>query len=150
MNTISSLTVLADPLCPLCRRVSQWLSQQPQLVPLEVVPVASAQARQRFPHLDHEQTLRTITVVADTGEYWQEGAAYVMCLWALADYRHHALRLTGPAGFAAAKAIAQTAANVRLLTANSANSVDSGESVLGRQEVTAVGNYAECRDGSCS
>jgi len=38
---MSSLTVLYDPHCGLCRRVHAWLEEQPKLVPLVLVPVKS-------------------------------------------------------------------------------------------------------------
>ncbi|MEK8107718.1 DCC1-like thiol-disulfide oxidoreductase family protein [Micromonospora sp. M12] len=54
----SGFTVLFDAACPLCRAARRWLSSRAQLVPLEFVPAGSAEARRRFPGLDHDATLR--------------------------------------------------------------------------------------------
>lgn len=91
-----SATVLYDADCALCRRAKAWLQAQPQLLPLEFVPAASAEARQRYPMLDHAATLRDLTVIGDTGEVWQAERAWVMCLWALAEHRLKARRLATP------------------------------------------------------
>ena len=45
------LTVLYDAGCPLCTRFREWLADQPVLVPLDLVPVGSAEARRASPRL---------------------------------------------------------------------------------------------------
>ncbi|MEW2036867.1 DUF393 domain-containing protein, partial [Streptomyces sp. NPDC005534] len=60
---VRGLTVLYDPRCSLCAFLKDWLARQAQLVPLRLVPVASEEARRRFPRLDHRSTLSEITVV---------------------------------------------------------------------------------------
>ena len=60
------------------------------------MPAGSPTARQRFPGLDHDATLRDITVVADTGEVYVGDGAWLACLWALVDYRAMADRLASP------------------------------------------------------
>lgn len=138
---IHRLVVLADLNCRMCHRFAEWLATQPQLVPIEIVPAGSPAARQRFPELDHAATLREVTVVADTGAWWSGGAAWVICLWALADYRSRSLTLTTPAGFAAAKAIAHSAAQVR-----------SRITEIGQVDSKQPGDpnqYGECHDRRC-
>jgi len=93
---VQHLTVLYDASCSLCRRASEWLAAQEQLVALEFVPAGSGEARRRFPHLDHAQTLREVTVVADGGEVYRAEKAWVACLWALPAYRSLAERLSSP------------------------------------------------------
>jgi len=88
------LTVLYDAGCGLCRAARRWLEGRAQLVPLEFIPAGSAQARARFPGLDHDATLRDVTVVADTGEVYAGDGAWLACLWALADHRDLAVRLS--------------------------------------------------------
>ncbi|MFJ9645256.1 thiol-disulfide oxidoreductase DCC family protein [Streptomyces sp. NPDC004244] len=92
------LTVLYDADCPLCVHIRHWLLGQPWLVPLRLVPAASAEARRRFPGLDHASTLREITVVGDAGQVWTGTDAFIVCLWALAEHRPKANWLATPAG----------------------------------------------------
>ncbi|WP_354641271.1 thiol-disulfide oxidoreductase DCC family protein [Kitasatospora camelliae] len=110
---VRRITVLHDPGCLLCRHLTAWLRGQPQLVPLEFITVASAEARKRFPGLDHDASLGEITVVADTGEVWRGAHAFVACLWALAEHRPLAVRLSTPAGLPLARAAAFAASKYR-------------------------------------
>ncbi|MGI9069707.1 MAG: thiol-disulfide oxidoreductase DCC family protein [Pyrinomonadaceae bacterium] len=93
---MSSLTVLYDPSCGLCRRVHSWLEEQPKLVPLNLVPVKSEEAQNRFPHLDHEPTLNDLTVISDQGAVYFGPKAWLMVLWALCRYREWSYRLASP------------------------------------------------------
>ena len=93
---MSSLTVLYDPRCGLCRRVQAWLEDQPKLVQLILVPVKSQEARNRFPHLDHEPTLNDLTVISDQGAVYFGPKAWLMVLWALCRYREWSYRLASP------------------------------------------------------
>lgn len=91
------LTVLYDPQCGLCRRVHGWLNSQPKYVELRFVPVASEEARYRFPHLNHAITLKDVTVISDDGAVFYGAKAWLMCLWALREYREWSFRLSSPA-----------------------------------------------------
>jgi predicted DCC family thiol-disulfide oxidoreductase YuxK len=96
MTRPGRLTVLYDAGCRVCRTAKAWLAGREQLVPLEFVPAGSAQARLRFPTLDHAGTLADLTVVADTGAVYTGDAAWLVCLWALSRYRALAMRLAQP------------------------------------------------------
>ncbi|MEI5006651.1 DCC1-like thiol-disulfide oxidoreductase family protein [Streptomyces sp. PmtA] len=111
------LTVLYDAQCSLCVHLRHWLLRQRQLVPLELVPAASEEARRRFPALDHESTLREITVIGDRGQVYRSTAAWIVCLWALAEYRPRAHWLSTPAGQPFAKVTVLAAAKYREITA---------------------------------
>ncbi|MEU2492983.1 DCC1-like thiol-disulfide oxidoreductase family protein [Streptomyces sp. NPDC007883] len=111
------LTVLYDAQCSLCVHLRHWLLRQRQLVPLELVPAASDEARRRFPALDHESTLREITVIGDRGQVYRSTAAWIVCLWALAEYRPRAHWLSTPAGQPFAKVTVLAAAKYREITA---------------------------------
>ncbi|GGX38549.1 thiol-disulfide oxidoreductase DCC family protein [Streptomyces chryseus] len=95
---VSRLTILYDAQCSLCVHLRNWLLRQRKLVPLALVPAGSAEARRRFPALDHDRTLREITVIGDKGQIYGGPAAWVVCLWALAEYRPKAHWLATPAG----------------------------------------------------
>ncbi|UYQ63970.1 thiol-disulfide oxidoreductase DCC family protein [Streptomyces peucetius] len=95
---IRSLTVLYDAGCSLCVHLRGWLLRQPQLVPLRLVPAGSAEARRRYPELDHARTMREITVIGDRGQIYSGQAAWIVCLWALAEHRPKAHWLATEAG----------------------------------------------------
>jgi predicted DCC family thiol-disulfide oxidoreductase YuxK len=90
------LTVLFDQDCALCRRARTWLGRQAALLPLDFVPAGSLVAQRLFPSLDHTATLREITVISDRGEVYRGAKAWLMCLWALRDYREMAIRWSTP------------------------------------------------------
>ncbi|MEW1585626.1 DCC1-like thiol-disulfide oxidoreductase family protein [Micromonospora vinacea] len=110
---IRGFTVLFDAACSLCRAARRWLSSRAQLVPLEFVPAGSAEARRRFPGLDHDATLRDLTVIADTGEVYAGDGAWLACLWALADHRSTAERLARPALLPLARQTVAAASAIR-------------------------------------
>ncbi len=113
---VEYFTVLYDEGCPICRAAHRWLAGRAQLVPLWFLPAGSAAARQRFPGLDHAATLRDLTVIADTGAVYVHDGAWLACLWALADYRGMAERLSSPALLPAARRFIAAAAAVRRQT----------------------------------
>jgi predicted DCC family thiol-disulfide oxidoreductase YuxK len=113
---IGGFTVLYDAGCPICRAARGWLGNRAQLVPLQFVPAGSAEARLRFPSLDHAATLRDLTVIADSGEVYQADGAWLACLWALADYRGMAERLGSPRLLPTARRFIAAAAAVRQQT----------------------------------
>ncbi|WP_327661900.1 MULTISPECIES: thiol-disulfide oxidoreductase DCC family protein [unclassified Streptomyces] len=110
---VRRLTVLYDTECPLCTFAHNWLAKQRQLVPLEFVPAGSQEARQRYPELDHAATLTDITVIGDGGQLYRDSAAWVVCMWALREYRATAHRMSTPAGMKIAKQVVLGAAKYR-------------------------------------
>ena len=109
MNT---LTLFYDARCGLCSSVRQWLSAQPAYVRLEFIPYDSPQARQRCPMIDQLHADQEIVVLSDEGRLWQGAGAWVMCLWALRDFREWSSRLASPTMQSIAKKI------VHLISAN--------------------------------
>ena len=89
-------TVLYDARCNLCSHLRAWLEAQPAYVELAFVPAGSPEARRRFPALDHAATTSELTVIGDDGAVYIEAKAFLMCLWALRDYRAWSLRLSSP------------------------------------------------------
>jgi predicted DCC family thiol-disulfide oxidoreductase YuxK len=90
------LTVLYDSHCGLCRKAKEWLEGQPAYLTLEFLPAGSPQAEARFPTLNRERTLAELTVISDDGNVYQGEGAFLMCLYALYDYRAHSIRLASP------------------------------------------------------
>ncbi|MET9735502.1 DCC1-like thiol-disulfide oxidoreductase family protein [Streptomyces sp. NPDC006458] len=110
---VRRLTVLYDAECALCAHVRDWLGRQAQLVPLDLIPAGSAEARARYPRLDHAATLDDITAVGDAGQVYRGAAAWVVVLWALREHRPLAHRLSTPTGMRLAKGAALAAARWR-------------------------------------
>ena len=133
------LTVLYDAHCSLCRRFKDWLAaQRPAtngqggVVRLRFVAAGSTYARALYPGLDHEATLREVTVVADDGSVYVGDRAWIVCLWATWEHRHTAVRLASPSLRPVARAIVQAAAGLRSWTS-----------------VRGGGDYADGCDGQC-
>ncbi|GGO88603.1 DUF393 domain-containing protein [Wenjunlia tyrosinilytica] len=87
-------------------------------MPLESVAAGSDEAGQRFPGIDPTAAYREITVVADSGQVWTGHHAFVVCLWALSEYRPLSHRLSTPAGLPLARGAALAAAKYRAATAS--------------------------------
>jgi hypothetical protein len=69
------------------------LTAQRAYIPLRPLASNSWESLQRFPDLEPQE----LTVVSDTGEVWLGNHAWIICLWALRDYRGWAERLSTPA-----------------------------------------------------
>ena len=91
----ATLTVLFDDRCAVCRRAQAWLAHQPSYVPLVCLAASSAQAQHRFGHLPALGD--ELVVVSDSGEVWIGPPAFLVCLWALRDWRSWSYRLSTPA-----------------------------------------------------
>ena len=92
---MKALTLLYDDRCPLCVRCARWLATEAQLVPIALVPSSSPEARARFgevPWLGEE-----LVVLGDDGSGWAGPAAFLVVLWALAEFREWSYRLRGEA-----------------------------------------------------
>ncbi len=90
------LYVIYDGQCHFCRRCRVWLDRQPAYVPLTFIPLQWPEVSCRFPGIERLQPDKEIVVISDTGDVWQGGAAWVMCLWALREYREWSQRLANP------------------------------------------------------
>lgn len=94
---IDTLYVLYDARCGICSRVRAWMQQQPAYVALAFVAAGSERARRLFPDLDHDADPRELVVITNEGAVYVDDAAWLLCLWALADYRTWAFRFArGP------------------------------------------------------
>jgi predicted DCC family thiol-disulfide oxidoreductase YuxK len=92
MKPIERLWIVYDAACGLCTGVKDWIGRQESFVPIEFVASGSAKARKRFPQLPPGE----LAVVGDTGEVWLGNNAWIICLWALRDYRGWSVRLSSP------------------------------------------------------
>ncbi|MFE5026838.1 thiol-disulfide oxidoreductase DCC family protein [Streptomyces sp. NPDC056656] len=110
---VRRLVLLYDAQCPLCTFLRNWLARQRQLVPLDLVPAGSEEARRRCPGIDHISTLSEITLVGDSGQIYRGPAAWVVTLWALSEYRPLSHKFSTPAGARLARAAVLAAAKYR-------------------------------------
>ena len=93
---MKTLYVLFDGECALCHRCRRWLERQPAYVELRFVPLRSPVAAYRFPGNERFHPEEQLLAVTDTGEVYQGPHAWIMCLWALREYRAWAQRLASP------------------------------------------------------
>lgn len=91
-----NLFVLYDSKCALCAECKHWIASQRQIVRVTFIAAASAEARRLFPNLEHERTEQELTAIGDAGEVYHGAKAWLMCLWALADYRSWAAMISSP------------------------------------------------------
>lgn len=90
------LYVLYDSECALCQRLGQWLHEQRQWLQLELLPANSDAAKRLFPTLCSNGRPEELLVVTDEGHYYKGNHAWIMCLYALSEYRDWAFRLAQP------------------------------------------------------
>ncbi len=91
---IGRVYVLYDSRCGLCSRLRSWMQLQRAYIPIEFVAAGSPHARRLFPELPHDdQPPRELVVVTDQGDVYTDDAAWIVCLYALVDYRVWSFRL---------------------------------------------------------
>src|SRR5258706_533625 len=93
---MEGLTVLYDADCGFCVTCRWWLADQPAFVPLDFLAVGSPEAQRRFPTLGEAVHGKELTVVDEEGGVYTGPPAFLMCLWALEDWRELSLRLGSP------------------------------------------------------
>jgi predicted DCC family thiol-disulfide oxidoreductase YuxK len=93
---VRKLTVLYDATCGFCVRCREWLESQPAFLELECLWSGSADVARRFPGVVAPGPA-DLVVVSDEGGVYRGAQAWIMCLYALRDYREWSLRLARPA-----------------------------------------------------
>lgn len=92
---MEKLTVLYDATCGFCVKCRWWVQMQPKYIEVEMLPSGGPDALARYPELTG--TKEELIAVDDQGGIYRGTAAWVMCLWALEEYREWAERLSSPA-----------------------------------------------------
>ncbi len=90
---MKTLYVLYDAECALCRRCKEWLQAQPAFLELRFIALQSAEAARRFPGIGALDPGDQLLVVNDTGDVYKGPYAWIMCLYALREYREWSQRL---------------------------------------------------------
>ena len=93
---MKTLFVLHDGECAFCQQCREWLSRQPAFVELRFIAMQSPEVTRRFPGLEKIGLGEDLLVVSDEGAVYRGTSAWVMCLYALVDYREWAERLSHP------------------------------------------------------
>jgi predicted DCC family thiol-disulfide oxidoreductase YuxK len=93
---METLTVLYDASCGFCLSCRRWLESQPAYVPLQFVPSRTPAAARLLPDPAGPTEADELVVVSDEGYVYRGASAWIMCLWALVDFREWALRLSAP------------------------------------------------------
>ncbi len=94
---MEKLYVLYDAQCGLCSWAKRWLMRQPALIHLSFIPAGSVLAGRLFPGLSQPGApVEELVVVSEEGGVYREGSAWIMCLFALEEYRDWANRLAHP------------------------------------------------------
>src|SRR5262245_18187160 len=91
------LFVLYDAGCGLCSRVRRWAEGQTAYVPLEFIRSDDPAVARRYPGLKRRGLSEELIVIGDDGSVYRESHAWLMCLYALEEYREWAFRLSRPA-----------------------------------------------------
>lgn len=111
---MKKLHVFFDEECAMCQRCRQWLERQPAFVELDFLPLQSPEVPRRFPGIDQWNLRKELVVVSDQGDLYQGSSAWIMCLYALRDYREWAQRLAHPALLPVARRICEMVSENRL------------------------------------
>jgi predicted DCC family thiol-disulfide oxidoreductase YuxK len=61
-----------------------------------MLPAGSGHTKQMFPGLEEIASSEDLAVISDEGEVYLNNHAWIMCLYALTDYREWACRLAHP------------------------------------------------------
>ena len=88
------LYVLFDSRCGLCCRVKEWLQSQPAWIELRFVAAGSEESGRLFPTISTAGV--ELIVISDQGEVYTGDGSWIMCLWALVEYRELAYRFSSP------------------------------------------------------
>lgn len=91
------LYVLYDDRCGLCSWARRWLAREPAFLEMTFIPAGSDWANRLFPALASSGEPEELVVISDEGGVYRGGRAWIMCLYALQEYREWSVQLSRPA-----------------------------------------------------
>ena len=144
--TVQRLAVFFDQECSLCRACRRWLMSQDKYFPVDFIAYQSRLAREICPQLADMNPEKEIVVMADNGQLYQGGSAWIMCLYALRRYRELSFKLAHPMLLPLAKKICHVVSNNRLKLSKFCPGA-SREQIA--RELIAAEGAEKCKDGSC-
>ena len=109
-----TLYVLFDSQCALCRQCRRWLERQPAFLELCFLPLGSEVIACKFPGIQQFHPREQLVVVTDEGALYQGSHAWIMCLYALKEYREWSQRLASPALLPLARRVCELVSDNRL------------------------------------
>ena len=115
---MKTLFVFYDGECGLCRRCRDWLRGQPAYLKFAFFSFQSQEARQLCPSLPQLQPERQLIVMSDEGAIYIGDKAWLICLYALREYRAWSNRLAAPALRPLAQRICLLVSHNRLALSN--------------------------------
>lgn len=93
---MQKLFVLYDANCQFCLRCRSWLEAQPAYFELKFISARSPEAHRQLPGIEKYESSNELIVVGADGAVYQGPTAFIMCLYALVDFREWSLRLSSP------------------------------------------------------
>jgi len=93
---MQKMFILYDANCQFCRRCRNWLEIQPAFLELKFIPARSPEAHSQLPGIEKYELSNELIVVGDGGAVYHGPAAFIMCLYALVDFREWSVRLSSP------------------------------------------------------
>jgi predicted DCC family thiol-disulfide oxidoreductase YuxK len=141
------LYVLFDGECALCRNCCEWLGRQPAFIKLHFIPLQSPEIGRRFPGVEKWDLRERLVVVSDDGAVYQGQYAWIMCLYALRDYRAWSQRLAHPALLPFARQACEWVARNRLTLSRLLLQASAGELT---QKFRAMPPVVCRTDGGCN
>jgi predicted DCC family thiol-disulfide oxidoreductase YuxK len=111
---VKRLHVIYDAQCGLCRRCRDWLREQPAFIELAFTPLQALDLENRFPGIGQYQPQEQMVVISDEGGVYAGAAGWIMCLYALEDYRELSVRLAHPRLMPFAKRVCELISHKRL------------------------------------
>jgi predicted DCC family thiol-disulfide oxidoreductase YuxK len=93
---MKKLYILYDGDCGLCAGLSRWINVQPKFIDCEPLAAGSPRAAALFPTFASAGRPEELTVVSDEGAVYKNNEAWIMCLYALIEYRGWAMKLSRP------------------------------------------------------
>jgi predicted DCC family thiol-disulfide oxidoreductase YuxK len=108
------LHVLYDAECALCQGCRRWLERQPAYVELRFIPFQAPEVPCRFPGIEKWNPSEELLVISDEGDVYRGPNAWIMCLYALRDYREWSQRLAAPMWLPWARRICELVSQNRL------------------------------------
>lgn len=106
LPTPRRITFLYDRHCGLCGRFRDWLLAQPRHLETEFLPYDHPRATTLARGIPPGELAEEIHAIADTGDVWIGGDAWILALWTTVAHRHLSATLASPAFRPMAKRLA--------------------------------------------
>jgi predicted DCC family thiol-disulfide oxidoreductase YuxK len=94
---MNNIYILYDAQNEFCLRCRAWLATEPALLPLEFIPYQAPELLAKFEGIQPYLAQNSLLAVTAQGAVYTGPQAFIMCLYALENYRDWAARLSDPA-----------------------------------------------------